>query len=713
MDVNPTRSSRAAIAGSLREMAGLLALAGESPFRARAYERAATAIEHLDADLAALVEAGRLTELPGIGRGIAAMIAELQRTGRSKALDALRERMPPGALSLGRIPGLGLDKIRALHAALGVETVAELRKACEEGRVRGVKGMGEKTERRLLDRIRALEHPVDVRLRLDRALALAESFTAHLRAAPGVLRAEIAGALRRRAETVDRLVFVAAARAPEPVIGHALASPLVASVSGRATGSCSAVLADGVPLELHVVDPERYAGALLDATGSADHLRGLARVARERGLELGAEGLASKTSGAHVPAAGEEDLYRHLGLPYVPPELREGSGEVEAAEAGRLPDDLVTAGDLRGLVHCHTVYSDGKHTIAEMARAADAMGMRYLTITDHSPTAFYARGLDVDRLHAQWEEIARVQETVSVRLLRGTESDILADGGLDYPDAILEQLDVVIASIHARHRMDADRMTRRLVRAMQHPCFKIWGHALGRLVLSRPPIECRVEEVLDAAAAAPRRDRDQRRSAPPRPRAPLDPRGPRAGAALRRLDRCAFRRRARQPALWCGDGPAGMGAARRGAQYARHRGVRASGVAGRTRVSRVFLLSPAHCGGERARLLFDARARFDLARRLHAGPEPTLGEIFSFLSGLYFRGKLAYARAFAAPPPGLPGVLVITTSDGLCLADEPVDLARLRRFAETDIRAGRGALRGAAPARRAAARRIASRPPTR
>ena len=483
-------------------MAGLLALAGESPFRARAYERAATAIEHLDVDLAALVEAGRLTELPGIGRGIAAMIAELHRTGHSKVLDALREQMPPGALSLGRIPGLGLDKIRTLHAALGVETIADLEKACEEGHVRSVKGIGEKKERRLLERIRALEGPAEVRLTLDRALALAELLTAHLRAGPGVIRAEIAGALRRRTETVDRLVLVASSARPGPVIGHVLASPLVAAVSAREARSCSAVVADGVPLELRVVEPEHYAGALLDSTGSTEHLRGLTRVARARGLELDAEGLASKKSGARVPAAGEEDLYRHLGLPYVPPELREGVGEIEAAEAGNLPDDLVTVGDLRGLVHCHTVYSDGKHTIAEMARAADAIGMRYLTITDHSPTAFYARGLAVDRLRAQWEEIARVQETVSVRLLRGTESDILADGGLDYPDAILEQLDIVIASIHARHRMDADRMTRRLVRAMQHPCFKIWGHALGRLVLSRPPIECRVEEVLDAAAAA-------------------------------------------------------------------------------------------------------------------------------------------------------------------------------------------------------------------
>jgi DNA polymerase (family 10) len=186
----------------------------------------------------------------------------------------------------------------------------------------------------------------------------------------------------------------------------------------------------------------------------------------------------------------------------MPPELREDAGEIGAALGGDGFDDLVTAGDVRGLVHCHTVYSDGAHTIAEMARAAEALGAAYLTITDHSPTASYAGGVGLDRLKAQWDEIARVQETVTVRLLRGTESDILADGALDYPDAVLEQLDVIIASIHSRMRMDADQMTRRLVRAMALPWFKIWGHALGRLVLSRPPIDCRVEEVLDVIAAS-------------------------------------------------------------------------------------------------------------------------------------------------------------------------------------------------------------------
>jgi len=237
-----------------------------------------------------------------------------------------------------------------------------------------------------------------------------------------------------------------------------------------------------------IVPRHAYATALLRATGSAAHVQRLERLARERGVPLEAE--------------SEAEIYRRLGLSFIPPELREGEGEVEAAMAGALPTDLVTEADIRGFVHCHTVYSDGRHTVAQMAQAADALGMEYLTITDHSTSAAYAGGLSVDRLKAQWDEIARVQETVTVRLLRGTESDILADGALDYPDTILERLDVIIASIHRRHSMDASQMTQRLVRAMELPVFKIWGHALGRRILSRPPVECRVEEVLDAVAAS-------------------------------------------------------------------------------------------------------------------------------------------------------------------------------------------------------------------
>ena len=487
---------RLAIVRALAETADLLTLTGGEPFRARAYERGAHVLERLsDDEFARLVAEGRLTALAGIGRGLAGVITDLAGGGRSAALEELRAALPAGAGELSKIPGLGLQKIRALQAALGVDTLASLRAACEAGRVRSVKGFGEKTERHILDAIRRLEAPAEPRAArralLAQALEVADRVLAHLRAIPGVTAAEVAGDLRRSTETVDRLVIVLASRKPDAVLTAALDSPLLVAGGRRDGLTARATLVTGLPLELRVVAPERWAAALLDATGSPAHLLALEPLARERHVDL-----------ATATGQDEAQLYRRLGLPYIPPEVREGAGEIEAARAGTLPDDLVTLDDVRGLVHCHTTYSDGRHTVLEMARAAEALGMRYMTITDHSPTASYAHGLEVDRLRAQWDEIARVQEQVAVRLLRGTESDILADGALDYPDDVLERLDVIIASIHARHRMDADRMTERIVRAMRHPCFKIWGHALGRLVLSRPPIEAHVERILDAIAVS-------------------------------------------------------------------------------------------------------------------------------------------------------------------------------------------------------------------
>jgi len=486
-DTSPP-ADRLMIARALREMATLLEVTGREPFRARAYTRGAEALERLDADLGRLVEERRLTELAGIGPGLAAMISELHRTGRSQALEEQRQRVPAVALELRRIPRLGLTKIAALHDALGVQTIEDLEAACEAGRVRTVKGIGEKTERRILEDIRRLREPETRRVLLPEALSAAEAMRAQLSGAVGVQAVEIAGELRRWMESVDALSLVVASDRPSDTVREARRAPLLAEVTPRDTTGFNGRLATGLPIRVSVVPRDAYAATLLRATGSAAHVRHLERMARGRGLRLSAE--------------NEAQIYHHLGLPLIPPELRDDEGELEAAMTGTLPRDLVTAADIRGLVHCHTVYSDGRHTVEQMARAADALGMEYLTITDHSPSAAYAGGLPVDRLKAQWEEIARVQESVTVRLLRGTESDILADGGLDYPDDILEQLDVVIASIHRRHRMDADQMTRRLVRAMALPCFKIWGHALGRLVLSRPPIECRVEEVLDTIASS-------------------------------------------------------------------------------------------------------------------------------------------------------------------------------------------------------------------
>jgi DNA polymerase (family 10) len=482
-----SRADRLTIARALREMAGLLEVSGQEPFKARAYARGAEALERLEADLGELVEARRLTMLAGIGPALAAMITELYQTGRSQALEELRDRVPAVALELRGIPHLGLEKIAVLQASLGIQTIEDLEAACEAGRVRAIKGFGEKTERRILQAIGRLREPESPRVLLPEALTAAEAMCAHLGRAPGVTVAEVAGELRRRVESIDELSLVVASDRPSETVKGGLHAPLLAEVASQDETGFEGRLATGLPLRVRVVPRAAYAAALLRATGSEAHVQHLERLAGERGLRLAGE--------------SEAQIYEGLGLRFIPPELREDEGEIEAAMTGALPADLVTADDLRGLVHCHTVYSDGRHTVEEMARAADALGMEYMTITDHSPSAAYAGGLTVDRLKAQWDEIARVQESVSVRLLRGTESDILANGSLDYPDSILEQLDVVIASIHRRHRMDVNRMTQRLVRAMSLPCFKIWGHGLGRLLLSRAPVECRVEEVLDAAAA--------------------------------------------------------------------------------------------------------------------------------------------------------------------------------------------------------------------
>ncbi|MGH9955897.1 MAG: PHP domain-containing protein, partial [Pyrinomonadaceae bacterium] len=268
---------------------------------------------------------------------------------------------------------------------------------------------------------------------------------------------------------------------------------------------------DGSRVALVVVHPDQFPLQLFRETGSSAHVKKIDETANGKGLKLDGQpqGSPAKEVTRLKPAArttrsfsvqNEEDLYRRLGMQYVPPELREDAGEIEAALAGKLPEDLVTEDDIQGMVHCHTTYSDGKNTIAEMASSAEALGMKYLTITDHSPTAFYAGGVKLDRLWRQWDEIDEVQEQVKVKLLRGTESDILADGSLDYPDNILERFDVIVASIHSRYKMDSEKMTNRLVTAMRQPVFKIWGHALGRLIQRRPPFECDIERVLDVIA---------------------------------------------------------------------------------------------------------------------------------------------------------------------------------------------------------------------
>src|SRR5690606_13268229 len=259
--------------------------------------------------------------------------------------------------------------------------------------------------------------------------------------------------------------------------------------------SCTVQTRDGLRLRAFAAPPERFGGLLVRATGSDAHVARLRALAVQRGLAHDAGGTP-----AWLHAGGEGEVYHRLGLPWIAPELREDGSEVDGALAGRLPHDLLTEADVRGMVHCHTEWSDGRDSILAMARAAEALGMEYITITDHSPSAHYADGLSVERLRAQADEIAAVQEQVGIRLLHGSEVDILADGALDFPDDVLARLDVVIASVHHRHRLDPDAATRRLIAALRHPCFKIWGHPLGRYLRGRPPIACDMRAVLDAAA---------------------------------------------------------------------------------------------------------------------------------------------------------------------------------------------------------------------
>jgi DNA polymerase (family 10) len=479
---------------ALEEIAALLEFADESRFKVRAYARAAEVVNTLGDEVAPLVEQGRLLELEGIGATLARQIEEIYNTGSSEYLERLRREQPPGVGELVQVQGLTPRRVRALHDALGIGSVLALRDACAAGRVREVRGFGAKTEAKLLAACerwltRGERSPDPVLL--PRALELAALIQKRLSEA--VERVELAGALRRAEESVRELEFVIVGergRALEQVSG-------LRQVLRTEPATGLAHLTDGVRLRLHAATTETFGNALVLHTGTAAHVDALLARAKARGVALGSETDAR----ALTPFATETQLYQALGLAFVPPELRAGRGELAEAET-RDFSDLVTLADIQGMVHCHTTYSDGKHTIVEMARAAHELGMKYMTVTDHSPSAHYARGVSLDRLKAQWDEIAAAEAEVPIRILRGTESDILSDGSLDFPDSVLERFDVLIASIHARHRMDGPAMTARLARALSLPWFKIWGHALGRILNHRPPIECDVPALLDRLAAS-------------------------------------------------------------------------------------------------------------------------------------------------------------------------------------------------------------------
>jgi len=493
------------VASTLREISQLLQLKGENAFKVRAYDMAADAFETLPADPAApgglyeRVRNGTLSELSGVGKAIDQKVTELVTNGSLKYLEDLRREFPKGALDLVQIPGLGPRKAATLIRELDVTTLEDLEAAAKAGRVKGLKGFGEKTEQAILEGIVKVRERQTARKPLWETRPLAEQLLLLVRAAPGVTRAEIAGSVRRYAETNGDIDIVAAG-SPEPVMELFSQGPNVVEVLARGGTKCSVRLRDGLQADLRVVTDAQFATALHHFTGSKQHHVKLRGIARTRGLSISEYGLAKLDGSGALQPESEEKLYELLGLAAVPPELREDLGELELAEKRELPE-LVSLADIRGFVHCHSTWSDGNATIAEMVAKAESLGAEFITITDHSRAAHYANGLDVERLERQWEEIARVQERFPrVRILRGTEVDILEDGALDWPDDILDKLEVVICSVHQRFKLDEPRQTDRIRRALEHPKCAIWGHPTGRYLGDRDPMPARWEELIAIAA---------------------------------------------------------------------------------------------------------------------------------------------------------------------------------------------------------------------
>ena len=478
----------AAVAAMLRELAVYYELDGDR-HRTFAYDRAAKSIEQAKG-LHRLLDEGRLEELPGVGPSIARVVAELARRGTVQVLERLRAKWPAVVIELAQLPSLGVTKARKLFEALRPADLDAVAAMCQQHVISELPGFGKLSEKKILEAIE------ERRLKGTRVLLLdaegsALSLAHHLKTDPAAITVEVCGPVRRWCEVVDHLAYAVATREPEAMIERLASFGLVTSVDRDRNAELAPVvayLAGGLRAELYLAPPARLGWAQIRATGSPEHVALLEARARERGMDL-----------AILEAADEPHVYKALGLPWMPPEVRDGTDEVSAAIAGDTFADLITLDDLTTATHCHTTYSDGRNSVAEMVRAAAELGFDAITITDHSAAASYASGLTLDSLRAQAAEIAGLVDP-EARVLRGTEADILADGAIDVPPDIIPELDVIIASVHQRFQLDEDGMTNRLVTAMRQPFFKIWGHALGRLVLRRDPIKCRVEDILDAAA---------------------------------------------------------------------------------------------------------------------------------------------------------------------------------------------------------------------
>ena len=492
------------IADVFENIARLLELKGENPFKVRAYTHAARALETLSDPLETLIAEDRLTAVDGIGKATGEKIAELSTHGRLDYYDNLREEFPPDILTLFDIQGLGAKKIKVLWDALKVHSVTNLERACKDGSVAGLPGFGEKTAANILKGIEHMRSHAG-EFRFGDVAQIAEGLLEDLRGHPDVNLAQIAGSFRRKKEIVRDLDFIVSTKQPEAVMAFFTAHPLVENVLAHGATKSSVILKSGIQCDLRAVTGPEFPFALNYFTGSKEHNVRMRSRALSRGWSLN-EYRFSAAEGRELqqplPEIHEEaDIYRALDLDPVEPELREDRGEIDAAEKHKLPH-LIEWSNLRGTFHNHTTASDGRATLEDMVAAAKELGLEYLGIADHSKASFQANGLDETRLAAQVARIAELNAADSeFRIFAGTECDILKDGTLDFPDEVLATLDYVVASVHSSFTMPEAEMTKRIIRAMENPHVTMLGHLTGRLLLSREPYQVNIPAILDAAAA--------------------------------------------------------------------------------------------------------------------------------------------------------------------------------------------------------------------
>jgi DNA polymerase (family 10) len=492
------------VAAALDEIGTLLELQGENDFRSRAYHNAARAVYQLEGDLNQFVAEKKLGKVPGIGAALEDKISTLVKTGRLKYLDDLRAEVPAGLVQLLRVPGLGPKKAKALHDQLGIDSIDKLRAACEAGEVAKLKGFGAKTQQRILEAVQFLG-TVGNRVLFSQAFPLGVALLEQLRQLPGVIRAELCGSLRRRRETAKDIDILISSDNPSPIMDAFVKLPQVMQVTGHGPTKSSIVAAlqlgkTKVVLnaDLRVVTDEQFPYALVHFTGNVDHNIKLRHRAIDRGLSLNEYALSGESGS--IPCKTEADVYRALDLEWIPPEMREATGEIELAEKGEIPK-LVELTDIRGVLHNHTTASDGHATLEEMALAARNLGYEYLGIGDHSQSLAVANGLTPDRVREQWAEIDALNKKLKgVRILKGTECDILQDGSLDFDNDLLAGFDYVVISVHSHFHLPVEEQTERVCKALAHPASTILGHATGRLLLRREGYKLDIDKVLQTAA---------------------------------------------------------------------------------------------------------------------------------------------------------------------------------------------------------------------